>query len=206
MSDIPITIAAEGLIDTAVLRRLVRDAGLIPGVEFGKRGKGKLDKQLMGFNNAARIGPWLVARDLDHDAACASALRRKLLAEPAPYMCFRIVVREVEAWLLADADAFADHFKLSKGQLSAAPEQIDDAKGSMLSLLKKISSRADREAMVRIDRSGQISGIGPEFNSRLTQFATNVWRPAKAATRSDSLSRTLRRIEDLRLKLAQKAQ
>jgi hypothetical protein len=200
VSDSRITIAAEGLIDTAVLRRLLSDAGLTPGLEYGKRGKGQLDPRLQGYNAAARFGPWLVARDLDQDQPCAPELRRQLLPHPEKLMCFRIVVRTVEAWLLADGDALAEHFKLGKGQLPDTPEQIDDAKGFMLSLLKKISSTSDRQAMVRINRSGA-TDIGPEYNSRLSQFVANVWRPAKAATRSDSLSRTLRRIEDLKSKL-----
>jgi hypothetical protein len=197
--DPPVTLAAEGLIDMAVLRRLVSDAGLNAGREYGLRGKGQLDERLQGYNAAAQFGPWFVARDLDHDQSCAPALRRELLASPAKLMCFRIVVRTVEAWLLADGDAFADHFKLSKGQLPDVPEQIDDAKGFMLSLLKKISSTNDRQAMVRINRSGQ-SDIGPEYNSRLSQFVSTGWRPNKAAIRSDSLSRTLRRIEELKSK------
>lgn len=91
--------------DEAVLRRLVHDAGGEVGPIHGKNGKNKLDQGIEGYNKAAQYNPWSVLRDLDHDALCPVCLRKELLPELAPQMCFRIAVRAVESWLMADRKA-----------------------------------------------------------------------------------------------------
>ena len=77
-----VTLAAEGALDLAVLRRLALDAGLTPGREYGRQGKSQIDKRLLSYNAAARHEPWIVLRDLDMDRECAALLVAELL--PAP--------------------------------------------------------------------------------------------------------------------------
>src|SRR5262245_66600073 len=94
--------AVEGLVDEAVFRRLVRFVGARPGAVYGKNGKSDLLRRLSGFNEAARYAPWFVLVDLDRDADCAPPFRTSQLSKPSAAMCFRVAVRETEAWLLAD--------------------------------------------------------------------------------------------------------
>ena len=96
--------AVEGTVDEAVVRRLILHIGAEPGAMYGKNGKPHLRKHLKGYNEAARHTPWMVLVDLDHDADCAPPFRTEWLPSVAPYMCFRIAVREVEAWLLVPLD------------------------------------------------------------------------------------------------------
>ena len=79
--------AVEGVVDEAVLRRIVEQLGAELGVVYGKSGKAGLDASLAGYNRAARLSPWVVLRDLDRDE-CAPAGRSRLLPDPAPHMCF----------------------------------------------------------------------------------------------------------------------
>jgi hypothetical protein len=74
------------------------------GSVYGKNGKADLHKKIKGYNNAARHAPWLVLVDLD-DESCAFSLCQSWLPVPARYLCFRVAVRQVEAWLMADAEA-----------------------------------------------------------------------------------------------------
>ena len=94
--------AVEGDLDEVVLRRLMAEAGLPVGSIYGKTGKDHLRKRIQDYNNAARFGPWIVLVDLDRDADCAVSLYRNWLLEPSPNLLFRVAVRAVEAWLLAD--------------------------------------------------------------------------------------------------------
>lgn len=71
----------EGDLDEAVLRRLAAEASLLIGTVYGKNGKDDLDRRLAGYNNAARFAPWIVLRDLEHDAECAPVLRSRLPPE-----------------------------------------------------------------------------------------------------------------------------
>lgn len=192
-----VTLAAEGVIDFAILRRLVRDAGMEPGSEYGGRGKQHLDSRLAGYNRAAAFTPWVVVRDLDRDADCAPALARRLLRNPSALMRLRIVVRAAEAWLLADRRSLGEVFRIPQSQLPHDPEAIEDPKLSMLRALSQSSSASVRDAMMRRERDGSYV-IGPEYNARLGAFAEERWQPTAAQVNAPSLARARRRIERLR--------
>ena len=85
-----VTIAAEGRTDAPVIRRLLAAVGHQAAVVHGQRGKSAIDQNLLGYNNASQFAPWLVVRDMDHDAECASALVAELLPTPGQYMRFRV--------------------------------------------------------------------------------------------------------------------
>jgi hypothetical protein len=76
-----ISAAVEGDLDDAVLRRLVEYIGAIPGAVYGRHGKAHLRQRLTGYNQAARLAPWVVLVDLDHDADCAPPFRSAWLPQ-----------------------------------------------------------------------------------------------------------------------------
>jgi hypothetical protein len=76
--------AVEGVLDAAVLRRILVDLNLGLDRVFGQQGKGFLRERIAGFNHDARFRPWIVLVDLDHDAKCPSALVTDWLPQPAP--------------------------------------------------------------------------------------------------------------------------
>jgi len=69
-----VSAAVEGIVDEAVVRKLIVQAGGRPGTVYGKSGKPHLRRQIQGYNNAARHSPWIVLVDLDRDAECAPPL------------------------------------------------------------------------------------------------------------------------------------
>jgi hypothetical protein len=105
-------------------------------------------------------------------------------------MAFRIAVRSVEAWLMADAEALAAFLRITKGQVPADPENVPDPKAEMIRLGYNSRSRIVREDMV--PRLGSGARQGPGYAARLAEFAERHWRPRVAATVSDSLDRCLR--------------
>lgn len=203
MTTRPVTLAAEGTLDLAVLRRLARDSGLSTAAEYGKRGKAHIDQRLHAYNKAARHQPWIVLRDLDNDRVCAGALAEHLLPSPARLMTFRIAVRTVEAWLLSDHQHFTEVFSVSARAIPAAPEQIDRPKAAMIDAISRSSNRTVREAMlIRLPQGGW--STGPEYNAMLEQFASTDWQPPIAAARSPSLAKACSRIQELSKLLRQK--
>lgn len=191
-----IKLAAEGHIDFALLRRLAHMTGFEPGEEYGKRGKPHLDMRLSAYNAAARFEPWLIARDLDQDAPCASELAKELLPEPSHLMRFRVVVRASEAWILADRQAFSDYFRIGPVHVPKNPEMLDNPKRAMLDILLRSQSRETRDATVRVSRDGA-RYIGAEYNSLLGDFVSVSWRPEQAAKAAPSLARALNRLIEL---------
>jgi hypothetical protein len=172
-----ISAAVEGIVDEAVVRKLIVKAGGCPGTVYGKNGKSFLRRQIPGYNNAARHLPWMVLVDLDHDAECAPPLCTEWVPEPAPYLCFRVAVREVEAWLMADADSLASFLSVARSRIPNDPEQLFERKTEMVNLSRHSRRREVREDMVPRERSG--TSVGPAYTSRLIEYVQRSWRRGK---------------------------
>ena len=104
---VAITGAVEGDVDEAVVRCLIEHVQGKTLAVYGRNGKSHLQRRLSGYNRAARFSPWIVLVDLDLDAECAPPLPELLATRSIAHMCFRIAVRAIEAWLMADREHFA---------------------------------------------------------------------------------------------------
>lgn len=186
---VTVSAVVEGNLDEAVVKRLIEHIGGQPGTVYGKKGKPALLQRLKGYNNAAQRAPWVVLVDLDNDADCAPLLRQKCLPDPAPSMCFRIAVRQVEAWLMADAETLADELGVRTSAIPTHPEALPDAKQMMVDLARQSRRQAIRDDMT--PRPGSGRSAGPAYTSRLIEYARTHWRPDVAAQRSDSLLRAI---------------
>jgi len=193
-----ISAAVEGILDEVVLRRLIEGLGALPGSVYGKNGKSFLLEKLNAYNQAARFFPWVILIDLDHDDDCAPPYQKSCLPHPAPYMCFRVAVREIEAWLLADRESLAKFLSVGASRIPHDPENLNRPKSTMVEIARHSRRRDVRENMV--PRAGSGRKIGPAYTSLLIEFARNPehgWRPSVAAKSSDSLDRCMRRLEQL---------
>ncbi len=185
--------AVEGDLDEAVAVRLIRFVGCSVGSVYGKKGKQHLKQKIQAYNNAARFQPWFVLVDLDQDKRCAPPLRQEWLHNPAPNLCFRIAVREVEAWLLADAERMAVFLGVAASRIPADPESIADPKRFVVNLARRSKWRDVRADIVPRPGSGREEG--PAYSSRMIEFASQRWRPDIAARRAESLRRAIERLQ-----------
>jgi hypothetical protein len=201
MNEKYVNLLAEGSLDLAVLSRLTVAAGLSVGTLYGGKGKSYIDRRILNYNRAALFTPWIVLRDLDRDAQCASELVGSLLPAPATLMCFRVAVRSVESWLLADNTNLRDFFQIRRGRVQSDADIDHYPKQSMLNLLKQTRSRDLRHALVREDANGQLSE-GPEYSSVLSEYVSELWVPNRAKAASDSLSRACNRIAEFALRIS----
>lgn len=119
-----ISASVEGAVDAVVARRLITEAGGAPGPVYGEKGKSFLRDRLAAYNQAARLSPWLIMVDLDHDKRCAAALRTSWIPRQAPWMCFRVVVREVESWLLADRERLSAFLNVAIAEVPLQPDAL----------------------------------------------------------------------------------
>ena len=184
--------------DEVVLRSLIHHVGAQPGGFYGKHGKQYLLKYMQAYVRAARLEPWVVMIDLDHDADCPIPVRRNWLLrggaheQNIPLLCFRIAIREVESWLLADRERIAEFLGVPPRWVTNEPEALDDPKGAIISLVAR--SRLKRLKSEMLPRPGSFRNVGPAYNSRLIQFVMNRrdgWRPEVAAHSSESLRRAI---------------
>jgi hypothetical protein len=193
--EVIVTGAVEGDVDEAVLRRVLEHVGLSLGAVHGRAGKQKLLQHLSGYNNAARFAPWVALIDLDSDCPCAPPCVQEWLRMPSRLMCFRVAVRAVEAWLLADRERIASSLVISPRRVPVNPDGLPHPKTSLVNLARQSKSRAVREDFVPREGSGR--SVGPLYTARLMAFVENHeagWRPERAAAHSESLRRCIERL------------
>jgi hypothetical protein len=188
---IPINLVVEDALSEAVLRRVlsISRRHFEVGYCYGMRGFGYIKKNLAGFNQASRGTPFLVLTDLD-DGECAAALLAGWLQEKkSPNLLFRVAVREVEAWLLADPTGLARYLGIREDLFPSQPDSVQDPKKTLIGLAARSRNRELRDAIV--PRSGSTAITGPDYNGRLIAFVNSRWDARAAAERSDSLKRLL---------------
>ena len=175
--------------DEAVVQKLINHADAVPGPVYGKNGKPALRSKVDGYNNAARRAPWILLVDLDTEHDCAPQLRQAWVPVAAPHLCFRVAVREVEAWLLADHETLARFLRIARTRIPREPESLSDPKRALVDLARGSRVRAIREDMVPREGSGR--SVGPAYTSRVIEYVQSEWRPDVAAERAGSLKRAI---------------
>ncbi|MCL4795460.1 MAG: hypothetical protein KJZ84_12930 [Bryobacteraceae bacterium] len=165
------------------------------GVAYGRSGFGDLKRTAKGWNAAAKGIPFFLLTDLDLTFPCPSALVEDWLdgaERKHPNLIFRVAVREVEAWLLADAEGLAAFLGLSVRHVPAVPEGLTDPKAALIELARRARSKELRERIV--PRTGSTAVQGREYNSCLCEFVRGGWSPERASHRSLSLARAIQRL------------
>ena len=199
-SNIPVSGAVEGILDEVVLHRLAADSGIHMGAVFGKSGKSHLRARIDGYNQAARISPWVILVDLDDDYDCAPSLRAAWLPAPSELMFLRVATRALESWLLADRPGIAAFLSVPVSRVPRTVDDLDNPKKTVIDLARRSRSRAIREDMV--PRPGSGASEGPAYTSRMSEFVgihgQGQWQPSTAAQVSPSLSRCIRALAELR--------
>ncbi len=191
---IPVNLAVEDSLSDAVCRKLLHGSGraFAIGATFSRGGYGYLRKTIEGFNRAARGTPFLVLTDLDRGECAPSLQREWLIGEMHPNLIFRVAVREVESWLLAHREAFADYIGIPRKLIPQAVDDVRNPKEFLLSLAAKSRRRELRKDL--LPREDSTSKQGPNYNGRLIEFVQHNWDPLEAGKFSSSLHRALARI------------
>ena len=187
------TVAVEGPTDEHVAARLVAHAGGRVGRVLGRQGKAYVGARIGGYCLAARREPWLVLIDLDTDADCPVPILDQWLPTKPRHLCFRVAVREVESWLLADADALAAYLSVRRERVPEMPERLADPKNAMIALARRSRDRRIRQDMVPSVGGG--GRTGRRYAARVTEYVLGPWRPEVAARRSESLRRAIACLE-----------
>ena len=189
MQGSPVHCIVEGMVDEAAVRKLFSDQSLTPGA-FHATSIPAFGTRLRRFNQAARHSPGFALCDLDRDE-CAPTRQQRYLPDPAPGMCFRIAVRSVEAWFLADREGIARLLRVAKGSVPFAPEDEPDPKSSLVALARRSRSRAIREGLAPV--AGDRRRVEPEYALMVSELASDHWSPERAANLAPSLRRTIER-------------
>ncbi len=195
MSPIPVHLAVEDDLSELVIRRVLVDTGrdYFVGSVFGRGGFGYLQSTAKNWNAAAAAGtPILLLTDLDNHPCPSGLIEDWLNVAPHANLVFRVAVREVESWILADGEGFADFLGIRNDLIPSEPDQIPDPKQALVNLARRSRRRTLRESIV--PRNGSTAVQGPDYNGCLGGFVRSNWNRNAALERSPSLDRTWRRL------------
>ena len=106
---------------------------------------------------------------------------------------------EIESWIMADRSAFADWLDIARSNAPLQPEETTDPKRMLVDLARRsrnYDTRSGRSGLIRVLRDG-LHRPGPEYNTLLSEFATETWNPEVARSNAPSLDRAIRRIAEM---------
>jgi len=195
---IQVNLAVEDRLSEAVVKRILHVTGRPYAVRacYGKEGFGYLKRHVTAFNEAAKHFPWIVLADLDQ-RQCAPALIRDWLGfspeEVQNNFVFRVAVREVEAWLMADRQGFSAFLSVPTHRIPPRVDGINDPKLYLINLARRSRRKAIRDDIV--PPSDSTSRIGKNYNGRLIEFVNRWWDLSTARRSSPSLDRAVRALE-----------
>lgn len=199
MGPYAISLAVEDQLSEAVLKKIlsIAEDRFFVARCYSRGGFGYLKKNIGGFNNAAKGCPFLVLTDLD-TSECPPVLIKEWLPHPKHHnLLFRIAVRAVEAWLLADGNGFTGYLGISrKGGARLDVESLKDPKRRLIELAQKSRKRSLREAIVPSSKSD--ARQGPDYNGALISFVNEFWDIRAAMENSISLKRAVKAVIDFK--------
>ncbi len=194
MNETNINLAVEDPPSEAILRKMLGQSGCPYHVTncLCRGGYGYLKKKIRAFNKAAQSIPFLILTDLDNSPCPPQMIKSWLDIPKHPNLLFRIAVREVESWILADREAIAGFLGISEKKIPDDTDSLPDPKAFLIQLARKSKSRSLREELA--PPSGATSRQGPNYNNRIIAFIRDTWNADAASQHSRSLRRALERL------------
>jgi len=194
MMQIPLIMAVEDDLSEFVLRKMIEytDSPFYVGLCLKRGGFGYLKQKISGFNKSAKGLPFLVLCDLNSDKCAPVKINKWLQVPKHPNLLFRVAVREVEAWIMADRRNFSKFLGIRLSSLPENTEVIQHPKEFLISWARRSRYKHVREDLV--PAAGGTALVGPNYNSRLGEFVFSSWNIQSAIECSDSLYRTLERL------------
>jgi|WetSurMetagenome_2_1015567.scaffolds.fasta_scaffold00077_12 hypothetical protein len=190
------SIVFEDSLSEAVIERLLKLSPMEISIvrRINGRGSGYIRSRIRSFFSAAvHQEPFLVLMDSDKED-CALHLLDKLVppGKRNRKCLFRIVIREIESWLLADTRGISQFLGISEAMISRRPETLADPKDHLIQLARRSKKKDIADALVPAPGTSVV--VGPEYNQTLVPFVRNIWDINSAAKRSESLRRAVEAI------------
>lgn len=187
----------EGQLDSHVANRLIQFAGLSAGSTYGLQGFGYIKTKVRLFNQSAQGIFYLALVDfMDTGLSCPAEVVSSWIPNRRSEMIFRVVVNELESWLLADRENLARFLGIDINKIPNDPESILDPKLEIVNLARGSKNSTVRSALV--PRKGSTAQVGKLYNSEMMDFIDKRWNIVAARKNAPSLDRCLVRLTELK--------
>ena len=196
MEKIPLIIVTEDILSRLAIEKILNYTSRFEIKNaIDAKGSGNIRSRIKNYNRVAKSNPVMVLTDLDQEP-CPSELIQSWFksTEKHPNFIFRIAVREIETWLMADSETFSDYTGIVRSKIILPVDTIPDPKMLLLNLITKSKKKEIREGLS--PRSKSTARVGPLYNQILQEYIEKFWRVKKAAEYSKSLERAIRRLKE----------
>lgn len=160
----------------------------------GLRGINYILEKIEDYNRASKFCQYIVLIDLDKRKCAPDLVRRLITFPPTDLFYFRIAVREIEAWLIADRKGFSKFLSIPTNRIPFNSEGIMNPKEKIISWAHQSRKRKIKGLIP----TGSYS-IGPEYNKILSEFIWHYWDIEEACKHNNSLKRTVDRIKEIKV-------
>lgn len=191
-----INVLVEGDVDEFIATKIIHTAGHERGVVYGRQGYRYIKNKCSGFNAAAQGGYILSLVDLmDTGFDCPPTLIDSWLPNRHANFVFRVVVREIESWVLADSNAVARFLQINRNKIPSEVERLPDPKQTFINLIRNCRAKNLREEMVPSE--GSTASVGKLYSSNMARFVRDYWNVEEACSNSASLSRCVQKLNEI---------
>lgn len=193
-----VVIATEDDLSEVVLKKIINEVlrDYRVHTSLGKSGFGYLKQKISNFNKMADHMPVIVLADLDRALSRDALFDSWLPGAKSERLIFSVAVREIESWVLADADSFSEFFGVSKALVPRDPDKLEKAKLKLLEIVARSTRRSIRDEV--LPKKGSSSPVGLGYNDHLCRYVLNAWNLKRASDSSQSLSFAVGQLEGLR--------
>ena len=193
-----VILTVEDRLSDAISTKILESFGIEIVQRIGFKGNSYLKQKAPNLNRTAR-GPYdvFMLTDLDSPQNCPPQLIQSWISVPLNSGFFlRVAVMEIESWIMADRSALAKFLSIPVNRIPSNTDDIDNPKEFLVSLARRSNRRRLRDQLVPA-QGATTARVGPEYNSRFSEFVQIHWDLERAAVASPSLERTLNRIRSV---------
>ena len=192
-----VILAVEDALSNAVSTKILKHFGIeiVQRIPNTYQGNSYLQRRAPELNRSAAGPPYIfMFTDLDAPQNCPPQLIQSWIRAPLNSGFFlRVAVMEIESWIMADRSALAGFLSIPVHRIPSNPDDIADPKECLVSLARRSNKTRLRNQLVPAP-GATTARVGPEYNSRFSEFVQDHWDLERAAVASPSLKRTLDRL------------
>ena len=188
-----VILAIEDELSEVISSKILKNFGVEIINVIRDSGNAYLQQKAPELNRSANGIDIFLLTDLNSSERCPVELINSWIKGPLnPRFLFRVAIMEVESWLMADRNSFANFLSIPVNRIPSNTDDILNPKEFLVSLARSSRKRRLRDELVPKSRARIPIGYG--YNTRLSQFVREHWNIERAAAVSPSLQRTLDRL------------
>jgi len=201
-----IYVAGEDDVTKACIKKIISHCAPNSKIitELPARG-GQLKSSIEKFNNLSLTSPVILLMDLDA-STCAPQLKTECFKgiDQSENFIFNIACDEAEAWLMSDRKTFSKYFKVPVDMIPSVGnmgtrlkpyKELSFKYKSSLFLTTELILKSTDGNYIKMMKPKTGASKGPEYNMAIIPFINDHWNIDEARLNSDSLNKTILRVE-----------